>query len=81
MTDLALSFGDVAAALGGTLRTSLTPDELADTLNVIGGQTAIVESVGLVPPLINVTRPDFQAMARIVGAVQLALVTGAASGY
>lgn len=81
MTDLALSFGDVAAALGGTLRTSLTPDELADALNVIGGQTAIVESVGLVPPLISVTRPDFQAMARIVGAVQLALVTGAASGY
>lgn len=81
VTDLALSFGDVAAALGGTLRTSLTPDELADTLNVIGGRTAIVESVGLVPPLVNVTRPDFQAMARIVGAVQLALVTGAASGY
>jgi len=81
VADVALSFGDVADAVGGTLRTSLTPDELADALAVIGGETAIVESVGLVPPLVNVNRPDLDAMAEIVGAVQLALVTGAPSGY
>lgn len=81
LTDVALSFGSVAAAVGGTLRTSLTPDELADTLNVIGGETAIVESVGLVPPLVDVRRPDYDAMAKVVGAVQLALVTGTPSGY
>ncbi|NNE13055.1 MAG: LCP family protein [Ilumatobacter sp.] len=80
-SDVATSFGDVAAAVGGTLSTSLTPDELADTLSVIGGETAIVESVGLVPPLVRVTRPDFQEMAEIVGAVRLALVTGQPSGY
>ena len=81
LPDLARSYGDVAAAIGGTLRTSLTPDELTDTLNVIGGETAIVESVGLVPPLISLTRPDFQAMAEVMGAVQLALVRGEPSGY
>jgi anionic cell wall polymer biosynthesis LytR-Cps2A-Psr (LCP) family protein len=81
LTDIVLSFGAVADAVGGTLRTSLTPDELTDTLNVIGGETAIVESVGLVPPLVNVRRPDFDAMAKILGRVQLALVTGVPSGY
>lgn len=79
--DVALSFGSVASAIGGTLRTSLTPDELTETLNVIGGETAIVESVGLVPPLVDVRRPDYDAMAKMVGAVQLALVTGSRSGY
>ncbi len=81
VTDVALSFGDVADAVGGTLRTSLGPDELADTLGVIGGETAIVESVGLVPPLVDVRRPDLDEMAKIVGAVRLALATGVPSGY
>lgn len=75
------SFPRVADALGGTLRTSLTPDELSDILAVIGGETAIVESMGLVPPLIDIEAPDFQEMAEIVGAVRLALVTGVPSGY
>ncbi len=79
--DVALRFSRVASAIGGTLRTSLSPDELADMLNVIGGQTAIVESVGLVPPLVDVDHPDFGEMARIVGAVRVALVTGQPSGY
>lgn len=81
LTDVATSFGSVASAIGGTLRTSLTPDELADTMNVIGGETAIVESVGLVPPLINLRNPDFDEMATIVGLVQLAIVNGDSSGY
>jgi LCP family protein required for cell wall assembly len=81
VADVALSFGDVADAVGGTLRTSLSPDELADTLGVIGGETAIVESVGLVPPLVDVRRPDLDEMAKIVGAVRLALATGVPSGY
>ena len=79
--DVALSFGSVANAVGGTLRTSLSPDELAEMLAVIGGETAIVESVGLVPPLVDVARPDYGEMARIVGAVRVALATGQPSGY
>ena len=75
------SFPRVAEAIGGTLRTSLTPDELADTLAVIGGETAIVESVGLVPPLVNIRRPDYQRLAEIVGAVRVALATGTPSGF
>ncbi len=79
--DVARSFGNVASAIGGTLRTSLSPDELAEVLNVIGGQTAIVESVGLVPPLVDVDHPDYMELARIVGAVRVAIATGQPSGY
>jgi hypothetical protein len=74
-------YHEVTSAVGGTLRTSLTPDELANTLALIGGETAIVESVGLVPPLVNMRSPDFQQMAEIVGRVRVAIATGAASGY
>lgn len=81
LTEVITSFPQIADAVGGTLRTSLTPDELADTLAVIGGETAIVESVGLVPPLVNVNRPDYQQLAEIVGAVRVALATGVPSGY
>ncbi|MFZ8998962.1 MAG: LCP family protein [Ilumatobacteraceae bacterium] len=81
LTRVVSSFPGVAEALGGTLRTSLTPDELADILAVIGGETAIVESMGLVPPLIDIEAPDFQRMAEIVGEVRLALATGVPSGF
>jgi polyisoprenyl-teichoic acid--peptidoglycan teichoic acid transferase len=81
LTEVITSFPRIADAVGGTLRTSLTPDELADTLAVIGGETAIVESVGLVPPLVNVNRPDYQRLAEIVGAVRVAIATGVPSGF
>jgi LCP family protein required for cell wall assembly len=79
--DVVFAFGEVADAVGATIRTSLSPDELADIVALIGGETAIVESVGLVPPLVRPTRPDYPAMARIVGEVQVALATGQPSGY
>jgi hypothetical protein len=50
-------------------------------LGLLGGETAIVESMGLVPPLVNPSRPDYDAMAKMVGRVQVALVTGQPSGY
>ena len=81
LSDVVGSFGSVASAIGGTLRTSLSPDELAGLLATIGGSTAIVESVGLVPPLVNVERPDYTELAHIVGAVRVAIATGTDSGY
>ena len=81
LTDVLGSYGAVTSAIGGTLRTSLDPDELTDVLALIGGDTAIVESVGLVPPLVRPSNPDYGEMARIVGTVHLALATGTDSGY
>jgi LCP family protein required for cell wall assembly len=80
-TDVFGRYDEVTSAVGGTLRTSLTPDELANTLALIGGETAIVESVGLVPPLIDQRHPDLQRAAEVVGAVRVAIATGTASGY
>ena len=79
--DVLAAYGRVTAALGATLRTSLSPDELAHTLAVIGGETAIVESVGLVPPLVDVNQPDWQRLASIVADVQVALETGRPSAW
>ncbi len=81
LADVVSSFGSVTAAVGNSLRTSLTPDELADIVAVIGGVTAIVESVGLVPPLVSPRRPDWSKLARIAAEVRVALVTGTPSGW
>ena len=43
--------------------------------------TAIVESVGLVPPLTSIDEPDFQRLAEVVGAVLVAIAEGTESGY
>ena len=80
-TDVVANYRGVTSAVGGTLRTSLTSDELAEVLAVIGGETAIVESVGLVPPLVSTRNPDYQQMAEIVGRVLVAIATGTSSGY
>jgi LCP family protein required for cell wall assembly len=74
-------YSTVTSVLGDRLRTSLSTDEFTNLLALLGGDTAIVESMGLVPPLVNVARPDYDAMAKIVGKVQMALVTGQPSGY
>ncbi len=74
-------YSTVTSALGDALRTSLTTEEFTNLLALLGGETAIVESVGLVPPLVKVEQPDYDEMAKIVGQVQMALVTGEPSGY
>jgi LCP family protein required for cell wall assembly len=81
VADLLASYGAVLDAVGASLRTSLTPDELAGIVAVMGGQTAIVESVGLAPPLVSPRRPDWSKLARIAAEVRLALATGTPSGW
>lgn len=81
LADMMTSFGAIVETLGSALRTSLSPDELTDIVAVIGGETAIVESVGLVPPLVNPRRPDWSRLARISAEVRVALATGIASGW
>ncbi|HUF96969.1 MAG TPA: LCP family protein [Ilumatobacter sp.] len=79
--DILTSYGAIVDTLGSALRTSLSPDELADIVAVIGGETAIVESVGLVPPLVTPRRPDWSRLARISAEVRVALATGIPSGW
>jgi LCP family protein required for cell wall assembly len=79
--DAFTGYSSVVSALGDSLRTSLSTDEFVELLGLIGGETAIVESLGLVPPLVRPERPDYDAMAKIVGEIQLAIVHGVDSGY
>jgi LCP family protein required for cell wall assembly len=81
LSEALAGYSTVTSVLGERLRTSLSTDEFTNLLALLGGETAIVESMGLVPPLVNPSRPDYDAMAKIVGRVQVALVTGQPSGY
>ena len=81
ITSALTGYTSITSAVGDSLHTSLTTDEFTNLLGVLGAETAIVESVGLAPPLVNPERPDYDAMAKVVGRVQLALVTGEPSGY
>ena len=81
LSEALAGYSTVTSVLGDRLRTSLTTDEFTNLLGLLGGETAIVESMGLVPPLVNPAHPNYDALAKIVGKVQLALVTGQPSGY
>jgi LCP family protein required for cell wall assembly len=81
LADAFVGYNAVVSALGESLRTSLSTDEFTNLLALIGGETAIVESMGLVPPLVTPSEPDYDQLAKIVGKVQLALVTDIPSGY
>jgi hypothetical protein len=81
MSDAIGGFSNVASALSDAVRTSLSPDEFADLLDVLGDTASITESVGLVPPLVVPGRPDYDAIREIVDEVQEAIATGVPSAY
>jgi polyisoprenyl-teichoic acid--peptidoglycan teichoic acid transferase len=71
-------FGDVASALKGTLRTSMTPDEAVDLAERLRGGE-IDESLGLVPPLVQPGNPNYDAIRLAVSIVRKAIQTGVPS--
>jgi LCP family protein required for cell wall assembly len=68
-------------SLSDAVRTSLSPDAFTDLLDTLGDTAAITESVGLVPPLINPGRPDYDLIRQIVADVHEAITTGVPSQY
>ena len=74
-------FSSVASALSDAVRTSLSPNEFTDLLDTLGDTAAITESVGLVPPLIQPNRPDYDQIRQIVAEVHDAIATGVPSQY
>ena len=74
-------FGSMAGVLDDSMRTSLSSSEFSDLLDTLGDSTAIVESVGLVPPLIEPGSPDYAQVRVIIEAVQQAVQTAHPSGY
>jgi anionic cell wall polymer biosynthesis LytR-Cps2A-Psr (LCP) family protein len=80
-TDAASSFGSITGVLGDSMRTSLTAGEFSSLLDRLGNNSAIGESVGLAPPLINPGNPDYDQIKVILRAVENYVLTGVASGY
>jgi LCP family protein required for cell wall assembly len=80
-TEALSAFGSVTGALDDSMRTSLSPGEFTDLLDRLGDNSAIVESVGLVPPLVTPGDPDYVQIQVITDAVENAIVTGVPSGY
>ncbi len=74
-------FGAVTGALQNSMRTSLSSGEFSDLINKLGDNSAIGESIGLAPPLIQPGSPDYAEIQAIVDAVERYVVTGTPSGF
>ena len=70
MGDALSGFGEVAGALEDSLRTSMSGSEFADLLDLLGDNSKIGESIGLIPPLITPGRPDWARIQAIIDAEQ-----------
>ena len=78
----------VLAALGSQVSTSeaiaafpVVSDVLSGLLDQLGENASIGESVGLTPPLISTSRPDYAQIQSIIDAVEYYVLTGEPSGY
>ena len=80
-TDALGAFGTVTGVLDDSMRTSLSSGEFSDLLDRLGDNSAITESVGLAPPLVQPGSPDYDEIRGIIDAVQGAVVSGQPSGY
>ncbi|MAT03832.1 MAG: hypothetical protein CL424_02155 [Acidimicrobiaceae bacterium] len=80
-TDALTGFGSVTGVLDESMRTSLSSSEFSNLLDRLGDNSAIRESVGLIPPLIEPGNPDYDTIRTIIAGVQNAMVTGTPSGY
>jgi LCP family protein required for cell wall assembly len=74
-------FGKVTGVLDDSMRTSLSSNEFSELLDRLGDNAGVIESVGLVPPLIEPGSPDYAVIRQIFDGVQAAVATGTPSGY
>ena len=80
-TEALTGFSKVTGVLDESMRTSLSSSEFSSLLDRLGDNSAIRESVGLVPPLIQPGNPDYEQIRNIIAAVQNGLVSDAPSGF
>lgn len=80
-TDALRAFGSVTGDLENSMRTSLSSGEFSELLDRLGDNEGIHESVGLTPPLITPGSPDYPFIQSVIDAVELAVVSGSASGF
>ncbi|MEP1124248.1 MAG: LCP family protein [Ilumatobacter sp.] len=75
------AFASVTGVLEDSMRTSLSAGEFDGLLDRLGDNSAISESVGLAPPLIEPGSPDYDQIRMIVAGVQQSLIDDVPSGY
>ncbi|MEX2625233.1 MAG: LCP family protein [Ilumatobacteraceae bacterium] len=80
-TEALVRLPGVADALDETVRTSMSRDGFGRLVSALGSGTAVVESVGLAPPLIQPGSPDYTAIQGIVREVQEAIASGVPSRF
>jgi anionic cell wall polymer biosynthesis LytR-Cps2A-Psr (LCP) family protein len=74
-------FSKVTGVLDDSMRSSLSSNAFSRLLDRLGDNTGVLESVGLIPPLIQPGSPDYAVIRQIIDAIQIAVVSGTPSGY
>jgi LCP family protein required for cell wall assembly len=76
--DLLLRFGELADAVKDNVRTSMTVEEARTLLATLQGGDQAFESVGLTPPLVEPSAPDYPAVRALMQQIRSALSAGTA---
>jgi len=74
--DLVLRFGDLASAVADNVSTSMTVDEARTLLALLQNSEQAFQSVGLAPPLLEPSHPDFVAAKALMQQIRQALSSG-----
>ena len=80
-SDALAGFGEVTGALDDSMRTSMSSSDFSSLLDRLGDSSSIGESIGLIPPLVEPGRPDWDQVHTIIDAVQTYVRTGTPSGF
>ena len=79
--DALAGFGEVTGALDDSMRTSMSSGDFSSLLDRLGDSSSIGESIGLIPPLVEPGRPDWDQVHTIIDAVQNYVRTGTPTGF
>ncbi|MGB8859970.1 MAG: LCP family protein [Ilumatobacteraceae bacterium] len=74
--DLLLRFGELADAVKNNVRTSMTVEEARTLLARLQSGDQEFESIGLAPPLVEPSKPDYTALKAIMQQIRQALALG-----
>ena len=72
-SDILLRFPNLTEIMRWTVRTSLSAGEFSSLVDRLRSGAAIRESVGLVPPLINPSNPNFTDITNLIDALQTSI--------
>ena len=74
--DLVLRFGELASAVADNVSTSMTVEEARTLLALLQNSEQAFQSVGLAPPLLEPSHPDFVAAKALMQQIRQALSSG-----